>query len=114
MKIIPIKNRLRDAPRLLSLLLFEILALFWVIKAGYCVYGYLTNGISGVREAILRHATNPYNLSEWGRGQPRWDLIAMRYVFIAVLTILLGFANRRTLRKFWEDLHQPPQPKYDS
>ena len=106
---------LRDAPRLASLLLFEILGFFWCVKLGYCLYSYFTKGPAGVREAILRHTINPYGPHEWGPpGNPRWDIVVMRYALIALLTVVLGLINRRTLRKFWAELWQRPHPRPDS
>jgi len=69
---------LKDAPRLASLFIFEILVLFWAIKMGYCVYGYITEGIVGVRAAVLQHMSNPYDPREWvlHKSPPHWDLVA--------------------------------------
>jgi hypothetical protein len=102
---------LKDAPRLAGLLVFEILIFFWCIKLAYIVYGYLTKGTAGVREAILQHTLSPYIPGEWAQGQPRWDIVAVRYGLIAIMTILLGLANRRSLTRLWVDLWERPLRK---
>jgi len=101
---------LLEAGRLASFLLFQIFMLFWCVKAGYVVYGYLSNGAPGVRHALLRHMSNPYDPREWG-AHPRWDIIGLRYLAIAFLTILFGLWSRRILRKMWAELRPAKPPE---
>ena len=94
---------LQEAGRFLSFLLFQVLFLFWCVKVGYAFYGYFLNGGAGVRQALLRHMSNPYDSREWV-AHPRWDIIALRYLAIALLTILFGIWSKPTLKKLWADI----------
>jgi hypothetical protein len=96
---------LREAARFASYLVFQILILFWCVKVGYAVHGYLTSGRQGVRDALLRHMANPYDPREWITHQApvRWDIIALRYLAIALLTVLFGLFSRDTIRKYWKE-----------
>jgi hypothetical protein len=101
---------LKEAGRFASFLLFQILILFWCVKVGYAVHGYLTKGRPGVWEALLRHMPNPYDPREWitHPAPVRWDIIALRYLAIALLTILFGLFSRDTIRKYWAEFwHRP-------
>jgi len=110
---------LREAGRFTSFLVFQILILFWCVKAGYAAYGYFSKGGPGARQALLRHMSNPYDAREWS-ADPRWDIIALRYLAIALLTILFGLWSRPTFRKMWADIRprrimKPPhQPQSDT
>ena len=96
---------LKEAGRFASFLLFQILILFWCVKVGYAVHGYLTKGRPGVWEALLRHMANPYDPREWitHPAPVRWDIIFLRYLAIALLTILFALWSKRTLKKVYAD-----------
>jgi hypothetical protein len=85
-------------------LVFQVFMLFWVITIALCIYGYLTKGVPGVLHVFLHSAPIPANPNEW--GQPRWDLIIVRYAVIAAITVGLGFINARRLRGIWEDIRR--------
>jgi hypothetical protein len=94
---------MRSATRQIAVIAFDFLMVFWLVKAGYVIHGYITGGAVGVRLAVLQHVINPYNPGEWG-PPTRWDIVAMRYGMIALLTIGLGFVSRHKLRKTWLEL----------
>jgi hypothetical protein len=108
---------LKETGRFTSFLLFQILILFWCVKVGYAVHGYLTKGRPGLREAVLRHMANPYDPREWTLhpAAVRWDIIALRYLAIALLTVLFGLFSRDTIRKYWMEFwHRPDSGQPDS
>src|SRR5205809_151499 len=92
----------RKVWRIVNLGLFQLFVFFWLIKLFYCLAGYFTNGIVGVRSAVLHGMPIPSNPEEW--RNPRWDLVIMRYVAIAIMTALLGWLNRQALRDFWRQV----------
>ena len=104
----------RAGLRLASLGLFQVLALFWIIKLYYCVRGYLTSGVRGVQGALVHGTPFPDDPKEWAHSRS-WELVVLRLLVIALITVLLGVIHRRTLAKFWRELvHGPskkPQPK---
>ena len=99
---------LKIAWRRASLILLTILLCFWVIKLVYCGHGYVTNGTTGLQNAIIHGAPFPHDPAQW--GNPRWDVIALQYSGIALLTGMLGLANWRTLKSFWIGLRHNPKP----
>jgi hypothetical protein len=91
---------MRSIARQIAAIVFGFLSFFWLVKTGYVIYGYITDGAVGVRFAILKHVINPYNPREWG-PPTRWDIVAMRYGVIGLLTFGFGFVSRQELRKTW-------------
>ena len=87
-----------------SLTLFTILLCFWIIKLVYFGHGYITNGTTGLQNAIIHGALAPRDPAQW--GNPRWDVIALQYSGIALLTGLLGLPNWSTIKSFWVGLRQ--------
>jgi hypothetical protein len=100
---------LREALRVASQGLLALLFLFWIARLLYCVTGYVNNGTTGLKSAIAAHMQSlPTDLGS--RTYPRWDLIAIKYVVIACVTLLLGILNRRVIADFWHTLrHGPPK-----
>lgn len=95
-----------------SLTLFIILLCFWIIKLAYCGRGYITNGTTGLQNAIIHGALAPRDPAQW--GIPRWNMIALQYSAIAILTGLLGLDNQRMLKSFWSGLRHGSQSRPDS
>lgn len=92
-----------------SLTLLTILLCFWIIKLVYCGHGYVTNGMTGLQNAIIHGAVVPHDQAQW--KHPRWGAIALQYLGIALLTGLLSLANWSTLEKFWNDLRDHSRPE---
>lgn len=90
-----------------GLTLFVVFVFFWVVRFGYCTYGYFTNGFIGVQSAIIHGALVPRDRAQW--GHPRWDVIVFQYSTIALMTILLGLDNRSTIRAWLDAIcHRQP------
>ena len=92
----------------LSLTVLTVLLCFWIIKLVYCGHGYVTNGMIGFQNAIIHGGLVPHDPAQW--GHPRWDIIALQYSGIAVVTGLLVLANWRTLKNFWSALRHQSKP----
>jgi hypothetical protein len=99
---------LKIAWQRVSLTLLTILLCFWIIKLVYCGHGYFTNGMAGLQTAIIHGALVPHDPMQWGK--PRWDVIALQYSGIALMTGMLGLANGRALKNFWSGLRHHFQP----
>jgi len=95
-----------------SLVLFAVLVFFWTVTLLYCGHAYFTRGATGIR-AVLLHGTPISDDPNW-LGHPRWDLVAMRYGLVALLTIFFGLTNRRTLAKFLGDFREGVRSRFQS
>jgi hypothetical protein len=98
--------------RFAGLGLFQILILFWLAKLYYSARGYYVAGTKGMLGALLQGTPVSSDPNDWAHP-PRWDLLVMRLVGIAAITVTLGILNRRTLAKFWRDLRHPPSRSDD-
>lgn len=103
---------MQDFWRRTSLVFFIIFICFWIIKLVYCGYGYFTNGVTGLQNAIIHGSLVPRDPKQW--GNPRWDMIALQYSGIALLTVLFGLDNRTTLNRLWNAVWHRTPPKRDS
>ena len=97
--------------------MFQLLVMFWILKAFLCVKGYFDSGVTGMLSALAHGGLaferpipdHPAEWDTWAKGHPRWDLLILRLLTIALVTLALGLLNRRTLRKFWRGLFHGPE-----
>ena len=87
------------------LAIFEALCLFWLIKCVYCLRAYYTSGVPGVRSVILHGMPLPVDPRAW--GQATWDLVAMRYLAIVLMTVLFGLTSRNEFKQQLRELRPP-------
>ena len=102
---------LKTTWRKTSLVGFGLLVCFWLVKLTYSLYGLVTNGWPGVRNAIIHGSTVPDEPSHWGR--PQWGTIALQYILIALLTLLFGLNSRSALKRLWDAILDRPPTESD-
>ena len=93
----PTMNNPRQLRRILkisSLVFFGLLSVFWIAVVFNCLHGFWQDGIRGARNAFLRHSA----LMTYGQNhQTHASNAAVQYGVLALVTILLGLINRRTI-----------------
>ncbi len=78
--------------------LFFASILFWMTVGFYCILGYLSAGGEGVKDWLLHVAVRPV-ITEAAPATSDWNAVALRFVGIALITLVLGLANRKVLRR---------------
>ncbi len=88
--------------RTAKVVLFQLFALFWLIKLAYVTKAYFSRGLTGARGVIVHGMPIPADPKVWGHAQ--WGLVILRYGTVALLTIALGFFSRRELKQWWLEI----------
>jgi hypothetical protein len=72
-------------------IILGILVSFWLIVLGYSVARFISGGLPAVQQLLLQDALS---FSELFAKSPRWDLVAMRFGVLALLTVVFWLADR--------------------
>jgi hypothetical protein len=84
--------------RTILLGMFMLMAGFWLIVAIYVIYGFFRGGAHEVSLWLLHVGLRPWESLRGLNRRTQWDLVALRFGAVAVVTVLLWLANRRTIR----------------